>query len=36
MLGSNDDIELGTYDGEVIETILVNVEGIILGLDVGT
>ena len=36
MLGSDEVIKLGLYDGEVIRTILVNVVCITLGIDVGT
>ena len=34
--GSDECIKLGCTDGKVLDTILGNVDGIILGLDVGT
>ena len=36
MHGSDEGIKLGCTDGKVLGTILVNVDGIILGIDVGT
>ena len=36
VIGFDKDMNLGFYDGKVIDTILVNVYGITLGLDVGT
>ena len=36
MLGSDGVIKLGSTGGKVLRTILVNVDGIKLGIDVGT
>ena len=36
VIGFDKDMNLGFYDGKVLDTILVNVYGITLGLDVGT
>ena len=36
MLGSDEVIKMGIYDGKVIGTILGNVDIITLGLDIGT
>ena len=36
VLGSDEGIKLGLSDVKVLGTILANVDGIILGLDVGT
>ena len=36
MIGSDEVIKLVLFDGEVLGTILVDVDGITLGLDVGT
>ena len=36
MLESDEGIKLGSTGGEVLGTILLNVDGITLGLDVGT
>ena len=36
VLGSDEGIKLGLSDGKVIDTIIRNVDGITLGIDVGT
>ena len=36
MLGSDEGIKLGSTYGKVLDTILGNVDGITLGLDIGT
>ena len=36
MLGSDEGIKLGYSGGKVIDTILIHVDGITLGIDIGT